>query len=121
MASTAPGARSGAWLWFLVAGALLTQTALNLVRPVTTYKLLSLDADSVTVGLVTAAYAVLPLATAEGARHPLEALLAFVLLAGCVSVRLVAAPAEEAALAPMLERLVAAGTVVQVSEQKAAA
>ncbi|MGQ1795696.1 MFS transporter [Kocuria oceani] len=58
------GPRSGAWLWFLVAGALLTQTALNLVRPVTTYKLLALDADSVTVGLVTAAYAVLPLATA---------------------------------------------------------
>ncbi|WP_424347484.1 MFS transporter [Kocuria sp. CH-021] len=64
MAATAPGARSGAWLWFLVAAALLTQTALNLVRPVTTYKLLSLDADSVTVGLVTAAYAVLPLVTA---------------------------------------------------------
>lgn len=58
------GSRSGTWLWFLVAGALLTQTALNLVRPVTTYKLLSLEADSVTVGLVTAAYAVLPLATA---------------------------------------------------------
>lgn len=58
------GPRPGAWLWFLVAGALLTQTALNLVRPVTTYKLLSLEADSVTVGLVTAAYAVLPLATA---------------------------------------------------------
>lgn len=64
MASSAPRARSGAWLWFLVAGALLTQTALNLVRPVTTYKLLSLDANSVTVGLVTAAYAVVPLATA---------------------------------------------------------
>ncbi|MFE7629785.1 MFS transporter [Kocuria sp. NPDC057446] len=64
MASSAPRPRSGAWLWFLVAGALLTQTALNLVRPVTTYKLLSLDADSVTVGLVTAAYAVVPLATA---------------------------------------------------------
>lgn len=58
------GPRSGTWLWFLVAGALLTQTALNLVRPVTTYKLLSLEADSVTIGLVTAAYAVLPLATA---------------------------------------------------------
>jgi MFS family permease len=58
------GPRSGAWLWFLVAGALLTQTALNLVRPVTTYKLLSLEADAVTIGLVTAAYAVLPLATA---------------------------------------------------------
>ncbi|MEX5295351.1 MFS transporter [Kocuria sp. CPCC 205268] len=64
MAAPAPGPRSGAWLWFLVAGALLTQTALNLVRPVTTYKLLSLDADSVTVGLVTAAYAVIPLVTA---------------------------------------------------------
>ncbi|MEX5269983.1 MFS transporter [Kocuria sabuli] len=58
------GPRSGTWLWFLVAGALLTQTALNLVRPVTTYKLLSLEADSVTIGLVTAAYAVLPLASA---------------------------------------------------------
>ncbi|MFT8243823.1 hypothetical protein [Roseomonas sp. BN140053] len=63
----------------------------------------------------------LPLATVEGARHPLEALLAFVLLAGCVSVRLLAAPAEEAALAPMLERLAAAGMVVQASERKAAA
>ncbi|MHC5559031.1 MFS transporter [Kocuria sp.] len=60
----AASARSGAWLWFLVVGALLTQTALNLVRPVTTYKLLALGADSVTVGLVTASYAVLPLATA---------------------------------------------------------
>ncbi|MCM3688536.1 MFS transporter [Kocuria rosea] len=60
----AASARSGAWLWFLVIGALLTQTALNLVRPVTTYKLLALGADSVTVGLVTASYAVLPLATA---------------------------------------------------------
>jgi MFS family permease len=59
-----PAARPGAWLWFLVVSAALTQTALNLVRPVTTYKLLALDADSVTVGLVTAAYAVLPLVTA---------------------------------------------------------
>lgn len=61
-ASSAP--RSGAWLWSLVVAAFFAQTALNLVRPVTTYKLLSLGADSVTVGLVTAAYAVLPLVTA---------------------------------------------------------
>ncbi|MFF0988869.1 MFS transporter [Kocuria nitroreducens] len=64
MARGVRAARPGAWLWFLVVSAALTQTALNLVRPVTTYKLLSLDADSVTVGLVTAAYAVIPLVTA---------------------------------------------------------
>lgn len=56
--------RRWAWLWFLVGGALLTQTALNLVRPVTTYKLLSLGADSAVIGVVTAAYAVVPLITA---------------------------------------------------------
>lgn len=62
MAPASP--RTGAWLWLLVAAATLSQTALNLVRPVTTYKLLALGADAVTVGLVTAAYAVLPLITA---------------------------------------------------------
>jgi MFS family permease len=56
--------RTGAWLWMLVAAALLSQTALNLVRPVTTYKLLSLHVDPVMVGLVTAAYAVLPVVAA---------------------------------------------------------
>ncbi|WP_258868410.1 MFS transporter [Arthrobacter sp. RT-1] len=44
-----------------MAAALLTQTALNLARPITTYKLLTLGADAATVGLVAAAYAVLPL------------------------------------------------------------
>ncbi len=52
------------WLLILIATALLSQTALNLVRPVTTYKLISLHADSVTIGAVTAAYALLPLFTA---------------------------------------------------------
>ena len=35
-----------AWLWALVAGAALTQTALNLARPVTSYRLLALDAPA---------------------------------------------------------------------------
>lgn len=48
----------------LVAAAVLTQAALNLVRPVTSYTLLALGADSATVGLVTAGYAVLPLVVA---------------------------------------------------------
>lgn len=53
------GAR--AWLWLLVAAGVLCQGALNVVRPVTSYKLLALGADGLTVGLVTAAYAVVPL------------------------------------------------------------
>lgn len=52
------------WLLILVTTALLTQTTLNLVRPVTTYKLISLDAGPVTVGITTAAYALLPMFTA---------------------------------------------------------
>lgn len=52
------------WLLALIATALLSQTALNLIRPVTTYKLIALDSGPVTVGAVTAAYALLPLATA---------------------------------------------------------
>lgn len=58
------GAGSRSWLWLLVAAALLSQTALNLVRPVTTYKLLALGAGPLVVGLVTAAYALLPLVSA---------------------------------------------------------
>ncbi len=52
------------WLLVLIATALLSQTALNLIRPVTTYKLIALDSGPVTVGAVTAAYALLPLVTA---------------------------------------------------------
>ncbi|NUL45884.1 MFS transporter [Cellulosimicrobium funkei] len=49
------------WLWVMIAAAVLTQTALNLLRPVTSYKLLALGAGEATVGLATAAYAILPL------------------------------------------------------------
>ncbi len=55
------GGASLAWLWALVAGAALTQTALNLARPVTSYRLLALDAPEAAVGWATAAYALLPL------------------------------------------------------------
>lgn len=49
------------WLWIMIAAAVLTQTALNLLRPVTSYKLLVLGAGETWVGLATAAYAILPL------------------------------------------------------------
>jgi MFS family permease len=49
------------WLWLLIGSAVLTQSTLNLVRPMTSYKLLELGADATIVGAVTAAYAILPL------------------------------------------------------------
>lgn len=53
--------RSRAWLWSLVAAAVLTQGAIAVIRPITTYKLITLGAGATVTGLVTAAYAVLPL------------------------------------------------------------
>ncbi|GAA2097001.1 MULTISPECIES: MFS transporter [Brevibacterium] len=52
------------WLWPLVLAAVLTQTGLNLFRPVTSYKLLDLGAAPALIGVVTAAYAILPLVIA---------------------------------------------------------
>lgn len=52
---------TGRWLLILIITAVLSQTTLNLVRPITTYKLLTLNAGSVMVGATTAAYALLPL------------------------------------------------------------
>ncbi|MFI3893068.1 MFS transporter [Kocuria rhizophila] len=64
MAQIIRAPRSSTWLWVLVAAAVLTQSGLNLFRPITSYKLLGLGADPVVVGLTTAAYALLPLVTA---------------------------------------------------------
>ncbi|WP_237767583.1 MFS transporter [Serinicoccus sp. CUA-874] len=43
---------------------MLAQGSVNLLRPVTSYKLLALGADGLTVGLVTAVYALVPLVAA---------------------------------------------------------
>ena len=66
MADSSPARSTGAgrWLLVLIITGILTQTSLNLVRPVSTYKLISFDAGAVTVGAVTAAYALLPLFSA---------------------------------------------------------
>ena len=42
------------WLWVLTGAAVLTQTALNLARPVISYKLLALGGDAAVIGVVTA-------------------------------------------------------------------
>ena len=49
------------WLWLMVAAGMLTQTTANLVRPVTSYKLILLGWGETEIGLATAAYALLPL------------------------------------------------------------
>jgi len=51
-------------LWVLCAAATLTQTGVNLLRPVTSYKLLVFGQDTFSVGVATAAYAVVPLLVA---------------------------------------------------------
>ncbi|MGO1182393.1 MAG: MFS transporter [Micrococcaceae bacterium] len=52
------------WLWPLACAGLLSQATIHMVRPVTTYKLIELDADGFIIGLVTGIYALLPLVLA---------------------------------------------------------
>lgn len=49
------------WLWLLVAGAVLSHGSHSLIRPTSTYKLIAFDAGTLTVGLVSALYALFPL------------------------------------------------------------
>ncbi|WP_207630388.1 MULTISPECIES: MFS transporter [unclassified Actinopolyspora] len=58
------GVSSGRWLLLLLLTTVLTQTALNLVRPLISYRVIALGGDGLAVGLVTAAFAVLPLLAA---------------------------------------------------------
>ncbi|WP_461189987.1 MFS transporter [Arthrobacter sp. Z4-13] len=107
-ASSQPG---NSWLWLLAGAALLSQTALNLVRPVVTYKLLELEADAMIVGLVTAAYAVLPLAAAMwlGRMTDRTRRLGAMMAAGAV---MLAAGASGLALAPNVPLVAAASAVL---------
>ena len=52
------------WLVRLLICVALTQSALNLSRPITSYRALALGADARAIGLITAAYAVLPVLAA---------------------------------------------------------
>ncbi|GAA1087613.1 MFS transporter [Nocardiopsis metallicus] len=63
MAGAGTGGR-GRWLWALLGSVVLTHTALNLVRPLISYRTIAVGGDAVEVGLVTAAYALLPLVIA---------------------------------------------------------
>jgi MFS family permease len=52
------------WLARVLAGVVLTQAALYLARPVTSYRALALGADARAVGLIAAAFALVPLVVA---------------------------------------------------------
>jgi len=52
--------KSKAWLWALVAFMFFSQTGLNIARPQMSYKLIALGAPPFTIGLVTSAYAIVP-------------------------------------------------------------
>ncbi|MFE3456798.1 MFS transporter [Nocardiopsis aegyptia] len=60
MTGTGAGA-AGRWLWPLLASVVFTHTALNIARPLISYRTIALGGDAVAVGLITAAYALLPL------------------------------------------------------------
>jgi MFS family permease len=57
-------ARPPGWLARLLVGVVLSQAALYLARPVTSYRALALGADLRAVGLITAAFALVPLLVA---------------------------------------------------------
>ncbi|WP_022883388.1 MFS transporter [Glaciibacter superstes] len=57
---TPPEGTTAGWLWPLVVSAALSQTAINLARPVITYEALAQDADAFVVGVISAAFAVTP-------------------------------------------------------------
>ncbi|EMY32845.1 putative drug resistance efflux protein [Arthrobacter crystallopoietes BAB-32] len=61
---SAEAQQSRLWLWILIAAGVLTQTALNLARPVISYKILALGGDAAAIGIVTALYATLPVVAA---------------------------------------------------------
>src|SRR5699024_8383957 len=59
--STYPQSAIPGWLWLMLAAGVLTQTTANLVRPVTSYKLILMGWGETEIGFATAAYALLPL------------------------------------------------------------
>ncbi len=79
-------ARFPPWLVPLLACAVLTQAALNLSRPSVTYRVIGLGGDALAVGLVTAAFAVLPLAVAMPLGRLTDRMrgLSLVVSAGCL-------------------------------------
>jgi hypothetical protein len=57
------------WLWRILVALVLTQAAMFLARPVTSYRALALGADERVIGLITASFAVVPLLVAASARR----------------------------------------------------
>ncbi|MFC9335968.1 MFS transporter [Arthrobacter sp. NPDC057009] len=73
---------SRGWFWMLIAAAVLGQIGLNLSRPLISYKVLALGGESLSVGMTSAAYALVPVAAAlwlgrvTDRRHSLKGVVA---------------------------------------------
>lgn len=115
MRSVGSGHPSLGWLWLLVAVAVLTQGAVHLIRPTTTYKLIELGADGMTVGLVTAVYSLLPVLFAlfTAARAQRAVSLRPLLLTGTL---LLGAGAAVVAGAPTVLAIAAASALLGVGQ-----
>ncbi|WP_433798770.1 MFS transporter [Actinomycetospora sp. CA-084318] len=88
------------WFLGLLVCVLATQTALNLARPLVSYRAIGLGADATAVGIVTAAYALLPIVVAvplgratDRLGRSAEVLLLGVVLLGAAPLLLAAADA----------------------------
>ncbi|GAB3208256.1 MFS transporter [Marinactinospora thermotolerans] len=64
MTSEKDVAGNGRWLVWLLGSVVLTQTALNLARPLLSYRAISFGADELAIGLITAAYALVSVVSA---------------------------------------------------------
>lgn len=103
--------RSAGWLWWLMGCVVCTQTALNLARPLISYRAISLGGDALAIGLITAAYALLSLVVAVplGRLTDRVARMGWIIAAGTL---LLAAAPLLLAVAPSLGLIAAAGTVL---------
>lgn len=54
------------WLWMLIFAAVLCQVGSNLARPLISYKVIAMGGDSISIGLISASYALVPVAAALG-------------------------------------------------------
>lgn len=85
------GERTGSrWLWGLLGSVMSVHTALNLIRPLISYRTIALGGDAVEVGLVTAAYALLPLLIAVSVGRFIDRTARIAWIAGLGSIILAA-------------------------------
>ncbi|GAA1062331.1 MFS transporter [Agromyces bracchium] len=101
----------GGWLWRPLVGATLSQVVLGIVRPTASYAAIDLGADGVMVGVIAAAFAILPMLLAVPVGRVSGRLGRLGIIPGASAIVLVAACAL-GALAHDLATLAVAGALL---------